>query len=77
MGGHGIPPEVFVVTAEAYELPFATKSNFAREYADYIAIAAAVGWITVQRKDLSFGRRWLITLDGLNALRNKEHYRHA
>lgn len=72
-----MPQEVFAVAAEAYEQPFATKSNFAREYADFVAMAAALGWITVQRRDLSFSRRWLITTDGLNALRNKEHYHHA
>lgn len=59
---------------EAHSSPFSTKSNFARHFATFVALAASLGWLTTINADRTFGSRWLITPDGLSALRNKAMY---
>ena len=49
-----------------------TKSDFARENADYIAMAASMGLITTRIMNEVYGRQWQITADGLYAL--EAHY---
>jgi hypothetical protein len=49
-----------------------TKSDFARENADYIAMAASMGLITTRIMTAVFGRQWQVTAKGLHAL--EEHY---
>lgn len=49
-----------------------TKSDFAREYADYIAMAASMGFISTRITETVYGRQWQITSRGLVAL--EDHY---
>jgi hypothetical protein len=47
---------------------FTTRSDFAREHADYIAIAACKGLITTGYLDGEWGRTWYVTAKGLKYL---------
>jgi hypothetical protein len=60
------------VLTVAWTSPFSTKSNFAREFADEIAMAASLGWITSQGADRRFGRCWYVTPEGLAILKQLE-----
>ena len=53
---------------DTWQTPFTTKSNTAREYADEIALAASLGYLTTQKSTVLFGRTWLITALGLDTL---------
>lgn len=53
---------------ESWRNSFSTKSDFAREYADYVAMAASLGWITTRIMTDVFGRQWCPTAKGLGAL---------
>lgn len=49
------------------------SSNFAREHAPVVAIAASLGFITVHFTDGHWGRTWHVTVPGLRYLeRNQE-----
>lgn len=48
--------------------PFRTKSDFARQQADYVAIAASLGLISVADGALSFNRDWRVTSKGMRYL---------
>ena len=54
---------------EAWSVGFTTKSDFARANADYVAIAACMGWISTRifPPDV-WGSTWQITSKGLRAL---------
>lgn len=52
----------------AHRNPFMTKSNFARENADLIAMAACDGFITTKIATGLYSRRWMITPLGLSHL---------
>ena len=54
---------------EAWKNGFTTKSDFAREFADYVAIAACMGWASTRifPPDV-WGSSWQITAKGLLAL---------
>lgn len=58
-----------LVLKEAWSTGFTTKGDFARHNADYVAIAACMGWITTRifPPDL-WGSTWQITSKGLAAL---------
>lgn len=45
-----------------------TKSDFAREWADYIAMAASMGLITTRVAGDVYSRHWQITSFGLAAI---------
>lgn len=49
-----------------------TKSDFARENADYIAMAASMGLISTRIMENVYGRHWQVTAKGLDAL--ERHY---
>lgn len=49
-----------------------TKSDFAREHADFVAMAASMGLISTRIMEEVYGRQWQITSRGLAAL--EEHY---
>lgn len=57
------------VLKEAWKNGFTTKSDFAREFADYVAIAACMGWTSTRifPPDV-WGSSWQITAKGLTAL---------
>lgn len=52
----------------AHEAPFKTKSNFARDNADLVAMAASDGFITNKMATGLYVRRWHITPLGLSYL---------
>ena len=49
-----------------------TKSDFAREHADFVAMAASMGLISTRIMEEVYGRQWQITSRGLAAL--ESHY---
>jgi hypothetical protein len=65
----GIDAQVCRVLVEAWKAGFTTKSDFSRECADYVAIAACMGFITTRifPPDV-WGSTWNITSKGLLAL---------
>lgn len=54
--------------ARAWNTPFTTKSDFARENANLIAMAASDGFITTRIATGLYGRTWQITAAGLQHL---------
>ena len=48
--------------------PFTTKSNFARDAANEIALAASEGLISTRLEENKFTNRWMITMEGLQFL---------
>lgn len=58
------------VVMAAYLQPFRTKSDFAREHADYVAIAASIGLISVAQGAFTFTRDWRVTAKGIRYLQN-------
>lgn len=53
------------VLQRAWIAPFSTKSDFARQYANEVALAASVGLISVEVLPETYGTNWLITPNGL------------
>lgn len=53
------------VLDRAWRSPFTTKSDFARQYADFIAIASFEGMITTKLSEETWGKEWLITELGM------------
>lgn len=58
------------VVMYAHLQPFRTKSDFARDQADYVAIAASIGLISVAHGVFTFNREWRVTSKGLRYLQN-------
>lgn len=58
--------KVDVVLKRAWLVGFRTKSNFAREFADEVAIAASLGLISTKIGKDKFDRTWHITRKGLD-----------
>ena len=56
------------VLAKAWHAPFKTKSDFAREHADLIGMAASDGFITTRIATGLYGRSWQITAAGIQHL---------
>lgn len=56
------------ILERAHRAPFMTKSNFARDNADLIAMAASDGFITTRVATGLYSRRWMITPLGLSHL---------
>ena len=50
---------------QAWASPFTTRSDFAREWADDIAMEAILGNITTLNADGSYGNVWRITSKGI------------
>lgn len=59
------------VLQEAWEHGFMTKSNFAREFADFVAMAASMNLITTRINSQVYGKQWQITSKGLYALEHE------
>lgn len=60
--------KVIVVLKRAWLVGFRTKSNFAREFADEIAIAASLGLISTKIGKDQFDKTWHITRKGMDYL---------
>lgn len=63
---------VYNVLLSARTKPFTTKSTMAREYANYVALAASEGLLTTRLDDQRHINAWLITEDGLSWMRELE-----
>ena len=59
---------VLMVVDMARINPFTTKSNFARDAANEIAVAASEGFISTRLDENKFTNRWMITMEGLQFL---------
>lgn len=53
------------VLQRAWRGGFKTKSNFARECADAVAICASLGLISTKIQGTKFGTTWFITKTGM------------
>lgn len=60
--------QVSTVLRKAWLTGFRTKSDFARTYADEVAIAASLGLITTKIGREHFDRTWRITRKGMDFL---------
>jgi hypothetical protein len=56
---------LYIVLDRAWRNPFTVKSDFARDGALHVAIAASEGFITTKVETDSWGRRWCITEVGM------------
>jgi len=65
-----IGPRLTDVVIRAHEAPFTVSSDFARQWALFVAIAASEGLITVCLPGPGYdhGNRWVITGYGLDYL---------
>ena len=64
-----LPKDMREVLLECYTSPVWVQSNTARAFAQEIALAASLGWITVIAHDgTQYSRRWHITTAGLTFL---------
>lgn len=68
IGRKHINENLEAVLNEAWRGGFSTKSDFARAYADFVAMAASLNWITTRIMVDVFGRDWQCTSKGLAAL---------
>lgn len=59
---------ITVVLKRAWLIGFRTKSNFAREFADEVAIAASLGLISTKIGKEQFDKTWHITRKGMDYL---------
>jgi hypothetical protein len=57
------------VLHQAWVRPFSVQSNFAREHAAIVAMAASDGFITTRIAAGVYARHWHITLKGLQHLK--------
>jgi hypothetical protein len=56
------------VLFEAYKKGFSVQSDFARSKADYVAMAASLGYLSTKLFGLVFSREWRVTPEGLEEL---------
>ena len=56
---------IYSVVQRARLQPFTTKSLFARQFANEIALCASEQYITTRVNDNSFSNVWMVTLEGL------------
>jgi len=62
------------VLSRAYQTPFTTRSDFARNNAELVAVCACEGFISTKTVGTNqFGRQWHITVMGLMRLREGEN----
>ena len=60
---------MYEVLIESWAGGFTTKSKFARESANIIAVAATEGLITTRLEEEVWGNRWMITEKGMNFMK--------
>ena len=60
---------MYEVLIEAWAGGCTTKSKFARESANIIAVAATEGLITTRLEEEVWGNRWMITEKGMNFMK--------
>lgn len=70
-----MPDEVWEVLDRCWYHPPSIQSNYSRERAQFIALAASLGWVTIIAPDgYSLSRYWHVTHHGLVAYQNKDHF---
>lgn len=67
-------PETLPIVDRAWRSPFSTKSDFARENASAVAVAAQQGLITTRITGDVYGSVWRVTPNGLSVLWRSEEY---
>lgn len=68
-------PKVAAVLCYALHYgPFTTKSDFAREYTDVIAMLACEGLLTTKGRDDNYCNRWRLTAKGHDRIENPHAY---
>lgn len=70
-GPKRIDDRLKLVLFEAWKSGFTTKSDFARDNADIVAMAASLNFITTRITTDLFGKTWSVTPKGLVALEDK------
>lgn len=60
------------VIEKAWLQGFRTKSNFARIYADEVAIAASLGFISTKIGKDTFDKTWHVTIKGIKFMGEKQ-----
>lgn len=58
--------EIMAVIAKAKLEPFTTKSDFARQFANPVALAACEGLISTKLDENTYTNIWMVTSDGLD-----------
>lgn len=58
----------------AWTKPFSTRGTIARTYPELVGICATEGLITMKIDDISWGKHWLATDDGVDYLKENEAY---
>lgn len=67
------PKLIWQVVSIAWERGISVQSNYAREHADIIALAASLGWIsTVSLDGKGYSREWNVTAEGTIALNHQQ-----
>lgn len=68
--------EIIEVIRRAHKRPFSFQSDFARQYAEAVAVAASYGWITcLDAYENCPTPRWIVTAEGINTLiRNRKRW---
>lgn len=70
-----IPDELWAILRHVWEHPLAIDTDYARQHKTTVALGASMGWLsTITPSGKTYGRRWHITTEGLNALRWKDHF---
>lgn len=63
-------PTLTKVLKRAYQIPFTSRSDFARQHAEWVAMCACEGLITTRLVGTEeYGKVWHITVMGLLKLR--------
>lgn len=63
-----IDKKLFDVVLEAYRRSFSVQSDYARAKADYVAMAASLGYISTKVHNNVYSRDWRPTVKGLSWL---------
>jgi hypothetical protein len=62
------PPELLGILREVYERPLSLKSNYARQHAVLVALAASTGLITSVLPCGSYNNAWRLTVLGTRVI---------
>ena len=65
---NAIDDGLVTVILEAHKLGFTVQSNFAREHADYVGMAASMGLVSTRVHSNVYSREWRPTVKGLSFL---------
>jgi hypothetical protein len=64
-----VPPLAWLALAELWAEPYTVSSDFARKYAEEVALLASLGWIsTIGWDERTYSRLWRLTGRGHVAL---------